>query len=86
VSRSALLYPENHEKRGTRLSSLGAWTEEKQDEMTNKDKQVSNPNGFDGGTCGPAVSKESFAASKKLVRTKHDERALAMGATKRWEG
>lgn len=46
--------------------------------MTNKDKQVGNPDDFDGGTCGLAVSNESFAAGKKLVLTKTDERALAV--------
>ena len=45
--------------------------------MTNKHKQVGNPNDFDDGTYGLAVSNECFATSKKLVRTKTDERALA---------
>ena len=45
--------------------------------MTNKHKQVGNPNDFDGGTYGVTISNESFATSKKLVRTKTDERALA---------
>lgn len=47
--------------------------------MTNKDKQVGNPDDFAGGAYGLAVSNESFAISKKLVRTKTDERALAAG-------
>ena len=47
--------------------------------MTNKHKQVGNPNDFDGGTYGLAVSNEGFPTSKKLVRTKTDERALAAG-------
>jgi hypothetical protein len=47
--------------------------------MTNKDKQVGNPDDFDGGTYGLAVSNECFATSKKLVPTKTDERALAAG-------
>jgi hypothetical protein len=47
--------------------------------MTNKDKQVGNPDDFDGGTYGLAVSNERFATSKKLVPTKTDERALAAG-------
>jgi len=38
--------------------------------MTHKDKQVGNPDDFDGGTYGLAVSNECFATSKKLVRTK----------------
>ena len=44
--------------------------------MTNKHKQVGNPDDFDGGTYGLAVSNDCFA-SKKLVRTKTGERALA---------
>ena len=47
--------------------------------MTNKDKQVGNPDDFDGGTYGLAISNESFVTSRKLVRTKTDERALAAG-------
>ena len=47
--------------------------------MTNKDKQVGNPDDFDGGTNGLAVSSVCFATSKKLVRTKTEERALAAG-------
>ena len=46
--------------------------------MTNKDKQIGKPVDFDG-TYGLAVSNECFATSKKLVRTKTDERALAAG-------
>ena len=45
--------------------------------MTNKHKQVANPDDFDGGTYGLAISNECFSTSKKLVRTKTDERALA---------
>ena len=48
--------------------------------MTNKDKQVGNPDDFDGGTYGLAVSNECFATSKKFVRTKTHECALAAGA------
>lgn len=47
--------------------------------MTNKDKQVGNPDDFDGSTYRLAVSNECFATGKKLVRTKTDERALASG-------
>jgi hypothetical protein len=47
--------------------------------MTNQAKQVGNPDAFDGGTCGLAVTNECFATSKKVVRTKTDERALAAG-------
>ena len=47
--------------------------------MTNKLKQVGDPDDFDEGTYRFAVSKECFATAKKLVRTKTDERALAAG-------
>ena len=47
--------------------------------MTNKNKQVGNPDDFDGGTYGLAISNECFATSNKVVRTKTDERALAAG-------
>ena len=47
--------------------------------MTNTDKQVGNPDDFDGGTYGLAVSNACFATSMKIVRTKTDERALAAG-------
>ena len=49
--------------------------------ITNNDKQVGNPDAFDGGTCGLAVSNECFATGKKLVRTKTDDRAPATGGT-----
>jgi hypothetical protein len=52
--------------------------------MTNKDTQVGNPDGFNEGTYKLAVSKECFATSKKLVRSKTDERALAAGGAK-WQ-
>ena len=45
--------------------------------MTNKNKQVGNSDDFDGGSYRLAVSNECLATSKKLVRTKTDERALA---------
>ena len=45
--------------------------------MTNE--QVGDPDDFDGGTYGLAVSNECFATSNKVVRTKTDERALAAG-------
>ena len=45
--------------------------------MTNKQKQVGSPDDFDGGTYGLVVCNQCFATSKKLVRTKTDERALA---------
>ena len=45
--------------------------------MTNKDKQVGNPDNFDGGTYGLALSNECFATSNKVVRTKTNERGLA---------
>ena len=45
--------------------------------MTNKLKQVGNPDDFDGSTYWLAVSNQYSATSKKLVRTKTDQRALA---------
>jgi len=82
VSRSALLYPENHEKRGKERGigtlAFGPWkVERNRMKMTNK--QVANPDDFAGGIYGLAVSNECFATSKKVVRTKTDERALAAG-------
>ncbi len=50
--------------------------------MTNKDKEAGDPDGFDGGTYGLAVSNECFATSNKLVHTKTDERAIAAGGAK----
>jgi hypothetical protein len=52
--------------------------------MTNKLKQVGNPDDFDEGTCRLAVCNECFAISNKVVRTKTDERALAAGGAK-WQ-
>jgi hypothetical protein len=52
--------------------------------MTNKDRQVADPNGFDEGTCRLAVCNECFLISNKVVRTKTDERALAAGGAK-WQ-
>jgi hypothetical protein len=46
--------------------------------MTNKLKQVGDPDDFDEGTYRLAVSNEWFATRKKLVRTKAHERALAV--------
>ena len=51
--------------------------------MTNQDTQVGDPDGFDEGTCRLAVCNECFPISKKAVRTKTDERALAGGA--KWQ-
>lgn len=45
--------------------------------MTNKHKQVADPNRFDEATYRLAVRKVCFATSTKVVRTKTDERALA---------
>ena len=45
--------------------------------MTNE--QVGDPDDFDGGPYGLAVSNECFATSNKVVRTTIDERALAAG-------
>jgi len=47
--------------------------------MTNEDKQVGNPDDFDGRTYGLAVSNGCFPSSNKIVRTKTDEHALAAG-------
>lgn len=47
--------------------------------MTDKAKQVGNPDDFDGGTYGLAVSNECFPTLKKLVRTKLMNVALAAG-------
>jgi len=43
----------------------------------NNHKQVCDPDGFDEGTYGLELCNESFATSKKVVRTKTNERALA---------
>ena len=50
--------------------------------MTNRDKQVGNPDGFDEGTYRLAVCNESFATNTRRERTKTDERAPAAGGTK----
>jgi hypothetical protein len=50
--------------------------------MTNKDKEVGDPDCFDGGTSRLAVSNEGFATSNKVVRTNTDERALAARGAK----
>lgn len=47
--------------------------------MTNKVKQVGEPDDFDEGTYGLSFCKECFATSNKVVRTKTDDRALAAG-------
>lgn len=47
--------------------------------MTNNDKQVANPDDFDGRTYRLAICNWCFATSNKVVRTKTDERALAAG-------
>jgi hypothetical protein len=89
VSRSALLCPENHIKRGTKRGTkedpnIGCRTiETKRSRMktTKKHKQVGDTDGFDEGTYGLEVCNESFASSNKLVLTKTNERALAAGGT-----
>ena len=48
--------------------------------ITNKYKKVADPDDFDEGTSRLGVCNECFATSKKLVRTKIDELALAGGA------
>jgi hypothetical protein len=52
--------------------------------MTNKDTQVDDPDRDDERTCKLAVCNECFGISKKLFRTKTDERALAAGGAK-WQ-
>jgi hypothetical protein len=47
--------------------------------MTNKLKQVADPDDFDEGTYGLEVCNESFATSNKVVRIKTNERELAVG-------
>ena len=47
--------------------------------MTNKLKQVGDPDDSDEGTYRFAVSKECFGKGKKFVRTKTHECALAAG-------
>ena len=47
--------------------------------MTNTYKHVANPASFDEGTYGLEICNESFATSNKVVRTKTNERALAVG-------
>jgi hypothetical protein len=49
--------------------------------MSNKLKRVGDPDDFDEGTYKLAVSNECFAISKRFLRTKTDERALAAGGT-----
>ena len=50
--------------------------------MTNKHKQVSDPDDFDEGAHRLAVSNECFEISNKVVRTKTDECAIAAGGAK----
>jgi len=45
--------------------------------MTSTHKRVANSGGFDEGTYGVEVCNESFATSRKVVRTKTNEPALA---------
>ena len=47
--------------------------------MTNKLKQVGDPDGFDEGTYRLAVWKTLITTSNKVVCTKNDERGLAAG-------
>jgi hypothetical protein len=80
------LCPENHEKRGTkrgtRLLALRAMeTARNRMKISNKLKQVGDPDDFDEGTYRLAVSNECIEISKRLVRTKTDDRALAAGGS-----
>ena len=50
--------------------------------MANKEKEVGDPDGFDGGIYRLAVSNECFATSNKVVRTNTDQRALASRGAK----
>jgi hypothetical protein len=47
--------------------------------ISNKLKQVGDPDDFDEGTYRLSVFSECFEISKRLVRTKTDDRALAAG-------
>jgi hypothetical protein len=47
--------------------------------MSNKLKQVGDPDDFDERTYRLAVCNQCFEISKRLVRTKTDDRALAAG-------
>jgi hypothetical protein len=47
--------------------------------VTNKLKQVGDPDGFDEGTYRLALPNECFATSNKVVGPRPDERALAAG-------
>jgi len=81
VSRGALLCPENHEKRGKergiRTLAFGPEkVERNRMKMTNKHKQVGEPDGFDEGTYRLAVCNQFFATSNKVVHTKTYECAL----------
>jgi len=49
--------------------------------MTNKLKQVGDPDDFNEGTYKLALCNECFATSNKVVRPKPHERALAAGGT-----
>jgi len=79
--------PENHIKRGTKrgtkedpnMGCRAIETKRSRMKMTNKHKQVADPDGFDEGTYGLEVCNESFATSNKVVGTKTNERALAAG-------
>ncbi len=50
--------------------------------MTNKDKQVGDPDGFNEGTSRLVVCNECVATSNKVVRTTIHEHALAAGGAK----
>ena len=50
--------------------------------MTNKDKQIGDPDGFDGSTYRLAIFNECFAICNGVVRTETDQRALASRGVK----
>jgi hypothetical protein len=50
--------------------------------MSNKLKQVGDPDDFDEDTYRLALCNECFATSNKVVRTNTDPRALAAGGVK----
>ena len=61
--------------------AFGPWKVERNTmKVTNTDKQVGDPDGFDEGTYRLALCNECFATSHKVVRPKPDDRALAAGA------
>jgi hypothetical protein len=64
------------------VKNNGLWvikTERDRMKMTNRLKQVGDPEDFDEGTYTFAVSKKCFAPGRKLVRTKTHKLRLQRG-------